>query len=33
VRLSGLPGHGTPAGAPDPLAGPFTFGVAVPPPS
>lgn len=32
VRLSALPGHGSPAGAVDPLAGPFTFGVALPPP-
>ncbi|WP_217922613.1 hypothetical protein [Miltoncostaea oceani] len=30
VRLADLPGHGAPRGA-TPLAGPFTFGVAVPP--
>lgn len=30
VRLSDLPGHGAPAGR-SPLAGPFTFGVTVPP--
>ena len=31
VRLADLPGHGPTPGARRPLAGPFTFGVAVPP--
>lgn len=33
VRLSDLPGHGADPGPPPPLAGPFTFGVAVPAPA
>ena len=33
VRLSGLPCEGAPPSGGEPLAGPFTFGVAVPPPA
>ena len=33
VRLSDLPGEGTPPRGGEALAGPFTFGVAVPSPA